>query len=158
MPDRSRRARRTPPSLWDHILSHPVEVAAAAWWALLGAVILLGLLPGMPSISRGIESLPLPLSMALGLSVGAGGALTILGACWPGERLDMAWRVERTGLILAATGWASYVVILVTSAQTAIFTLSMALSMVTGAALRLIALRGVEMDKRQEMIDAGMSA
>lgn len=156
MPDRSRRARREPPSMWDHILSHPVEVAAGAWWAVLGAAILTGFLPGAPSISRGIDALPWPMALILALSVGGGGVVTIIGACWPGERLDTAWKLERTGLWLAIGGWASYVMILITSASTAIFTLSMALSMITGAGLRLIAIRGVERDTRQDVTDTGL--
>ncbi len=158
MPDRSRRARHEPPTTWDHILSHPVEIAAAIWWALLGVVVLAGLLPGVPGVSRGIDALWWPVGAALGVAVGGGGVLTILGACWPGERLDIAWRIERYGLTFAAAGWLSYLVILLTSRSVAIFTITMALSMISGAILRLIALRGVEHDQRQDIDDAGMSA
>lgn len=156
MPDRSRHARRQPPSITDHILSHPCEVALAVWWVLLGAAIAVGLIPGAPDISRVVDNLPLPVALALAVSVGVGGGLALVGVTWPGERLSTAWRIERTGLLLAASGWAAYLVIIATAATVSTFTASMAATMIVAAVLRLIALHGVEADTRAVVAQAGM--
>lgn len=159
MPNRVRKARRHPPSMWDHVVSHPFQMASSVWCILLGSYIIIGVLvTGHEGISRHIDVLPAWVALNLGGSVGVGGVLSALGVCWPGIRLDLAWRIERTGLILLLFGWTAYISVLASSQQVSMFNVSMALAMVSGATLRIWATWCVERDTRQSIHDAGLVA
>lgn len=152
MPDRSRRARRIPPSTWDHILSHPVEIAIAAWWVILGALLLTAHFADH-EVSDSLGHLPPPLVAWLAAAVGLGGAGAIVGVCWPGERLDIAWKVERAALIVAGGGWGTYAVI-ATLLGTSAVTVTMAASMVLAVILRLIAISDIRAQTKADIAEA----
>lgn len=157
MPNRFPKARRHPPSLWDHVVAHSFQLAASAWCVVLGSYIIIGILvTGHGGISRHIDTLPSWVALSLGGSVGVGGIMSALGVCWPGIRLDLAWRIERTGLILLLFGWTAYITVLSSSHQVSMFNVSMALAMVSGATLRIWATVGIERDTRQLIHDAGL--
>lgn len=152
MPDRSRRARRIPPSTWDHILSHPVEIAMATWWVILGGLLLAAHFTDR-EMSESLERLP-PLPLAwLAAAVALGGAGALLGVCWPGERLDIAWKIERAALIVAGGGWGTYAVV-ATLLGTSAVTVTMAASMVLAVALRLVAIADIKAQTKADIAEA----
>jgi len=154
MPDRSRRARNEPPSPWDHILSHPAEVAIALWWAALGGLLILSRMVDV-EVSRAMDMLPLPLGLALAGAVGGGGLVTLAGIMWPGTHVTTAWAVERVGLILAIAGWLAYLTSLIIGGEPPIVTTVMVVIMIVAAGLRLVALHDMERDTRTAVETVG---
>lgn len=124
----------------------------ATWWVILGALLLTAHFADR-EMSDSLGHLPPPLVAWLAAAVGLGGAGAIVGVCWPGGRLDIAWKVERAALIVAGGGWGTYVVV-ATLLGTSAVTVTMAASMVLAVILRLIAISDIKRQTTQDIAEA----
>ncbi|WP_163540847.1 hypothetical protein [Occultella kanbiaonis] len=158
MPDRHRRARHEPPSLLDHVLGHPFEVAVSAWWIVAGVLVTLTVIGSGTPASASLGRLPMLLMLGVGATVGTGGILALAGVIWPGTRLTTAWAVERAGWLLGGAGWTAYLAAVAWAYPRSLVTISLAAVMVTGAALRIVALYQHERQVRADVHETGTDA
>ncbi len=139
MPNRIYRERQ-PPTMLDHVLSHPWELSIAAWSALIGAAtIVTTLAQSDTTASSSVAELPDLLIYALAGMLVAGGAQTIRGLFDNDSDLMVGFAHERVGLVLIGTAWLVYAVAVIAAFPGAISSWTSGLALAAAAALRLVA-------------------
>lgn len=112
MPDRLPIPHRWPPSRWDHVAAHIGLVVAALWWTVLGGMLLI------PTVITGwtpspiLALLPQWVPAVTGGMLLVGGAATIWSVVTECEHLRTVWTVQQGALVLAASGWLLYAILL----------------------------------------------
>lgn len=102
---------RRPPTNLDHLLAHPYSLWISAWQVLAGSVVVAATLFDI-SVSQSVQRLPQWLMAAIACLLIVGGASVIRGLLNDDDDLMVGWRIERTGLVLSATAWATYSIVL----------------------------------------------
>ena len=110
MPQRTYHGRHEPPTVVDHIHAHPFELAIAGWGILAGLVGAIAATTDV-SVSVALKRLPDLLVLSIAALLIFGGLAIIYGLLDDSDDLVNGWRHERPGLILTATGWLSYAVV-----------------------------------------------
>lgn len=96
----------------DHALAHPWEVPLAVFQIFGGGIGVVASLSDQITVSPTVDNLPWFLALAMCLMLAVGGVMTLFGIFDDGDDMMRGWRLERSGLILAATGWTVYTGIL----------------------------------------------
>ena len=128
-----------PPSVWDHVLAHPFELALAVFGALCGLLSIFAAITPEATVSPSLDELPEVLGGLVGVLLIAGGAAIVRGLLDDSDDLMTGWRIERSGLILTGFAWAAYGVTIVSSRPAAVLSWGSALCVVLMVTLRFIA-------------------
>lgn len=128
-----------PPAFIDHVYAHPWEISIAVFTVLGGALGALLPIFGGVYISKSLAELPWYLVLVFcGLLV-AGGIQILRGLFDDSEDLMVGWGRERMGLVLMASGWLVYFVVVIVSNFSGILFWGWGLTFSTASILRLLA-------------------
>lgn len=137
MPNRIYRGNH-PPTLLDHVLSHPWELAVSALSVTVGAMSMLATIAGKAT-SPSVDQLPDILVVALAAMLIVGGAWTARGLFDNDTDLMVGYRHERTGLVFTGTAWSIYACTVFAAFPGSVNSWSLGAALGIGSALRVAA-------------------
>lgn len=155
MPDTFLSPTEQPPTIRARLFYHPLEVALAAWWVLIGGLLIVQQLSGFGQTS--VTTLPPLVSLGVTALVAVGGAVALVGLFWTGRHRTTAWLLERAGWFLGGGGWLCYGLVIAFVNPTALVSISLAALMVVTAALRIVVLVIVERRTRRRVERMGLA-
>lgn len=153
MPTHGYRSSRRPPTAFDHVLAHCFELAISAWAIQGGLQAIIATIAHDHSASPSLDQLPTGLAAIVGLMLILGGGGIIHGLFDNSDDLMVGFRRERMGLVLKASGWASYGACIVWISPGAIMSWSLPVFMIAACLLRVEATRRTEADERSRLTD-----
>lgn len=108
MPTHVFQPLRNPPSWWDRVLVHPMEMMIAATAVIFGVLVALSLVAPDFIPSKSMDRMPWPVVILTSGFIGTGGSLALVGVNWAGDKVSLGWALERFGWLLTIAGFASY--------------------------------------------------
>lgn len=108
MPTHVFQPLRNPPSWWDRVLVHPMEMMIAATAIIFGVLVALSLVAPDFIPSKSMDRMPWPVVILTSGFIGTGGTLALLGLNWVGDKVSLGWALERFGWLLVLAGFISY--------------------------------------------------
>lgn len=108
MPTHVYQPLRNPPSWWDRVLVHPMEMTVAFMAIAFGAFVALSLITPDFIPSKSMDRMPWPVVVLTSGFIGTGGALALVGLNWVGDKVSLGWALERFGWLLTVAGFAAY--------------------------------------------------
>jgi cobalamin synthase len=153
MPTHGYRSTRQPPTFFDHILAHCFELAISVWAIQGGLQAIIATIDHARSVSPSLDRLPTGLAALVGLMLVLGGGGIIHGLFDNSDDLMVGFRRERMGLVLKASGWASYGACIIWISPTSILSWSLPVFMVAACLLRIEATRRTEAEERKNRAD-----
>lgn len=134
MPQHQYRTKRHPPRMVDHVFASGMSLAMAVWSIYVGLLsVIQGVTPFTPS--KALAGLNSVLISSIGLFLIIGSISIILGLMSNDDDLHKAWATERSGIVIAGTGWLGFMTVTLWNAPgvTIFWTLALFLQIGMGA-------------------------
>lgn len=95
-------------NLFDKLETYSIELILGTWSVFLGFNFILS-----GDFSPSVDRLDYLISAIFGVLFIVSGSLKIIGSLWFGKTLDIGWVFLRMGMVLAATAWLCYGVVVI---------------------------------------------
>lgn len=108
MPSHLYITKRHPPTLWDIVLAHSLEIGVAIYSALIGIIVIINAQAYEAADGGILHRLPLYLVYGVGGFVCVGGLTALWGLLTRRDNIRIELNVEQIGWIILSVGWFAY--------------------------------------------------